>query len=66
MVEGRGTEKDIYPRRDLNPGPRPQSKSDDLDRSAIEPVKFQIGFLYGDLGGGHLKDNAMFFRVGKI
>ena len=30
--------KYFYPRRDLSPGPRPQSKSDDLDRSAIGPV----------------------------
>ena len=29
--------KNFNPRRDLNPGPRPQSKSDDLDRSAIGP-----------------------------
>ena len=29
--------KNFYPRQDLNPGPRPQSKSDDLDRSAIGP-----------------------------
>ena len=30
--------KNFYPRQDLNPGPRPQSKSDDLDRSAIGPA----------------------------
>ena len=30
--------KNVYPRRDLNPGPRPQSKSDSLDRSAIGPA----------------------------
>ena len=28
--------------QDLNPGPRPQSKSDDLDRSATGPA---IGFI---------------------
>ena len=30
--------KNFYPRRDLNLGPRPQSKSDSLDRSAIGPA----------------------------
>ena len=30
--------KNFYPRQDLNPEPRPQSKSDDLDRSAIGPI----------------------------
>ena len=30
--------KNFYPRRDLNPGRQPQSKSDDLDRSAIGPA----------------------------
>ena len=29
--------KNFYSRRDLNPGPRPQSKFDDLDRLAIGP-----------------------------
>ena len=31
-------EKNLNPRWELNPGPRPQYKSDDLDRSAIGPA----------------------------
>ena len=48
ITEQKESRKNSYPRRDLNPGPQPQSKFDDLDRSAIGPALSQSkikGFL---------------------
>ena len=49
--------KNFYPRRDLNPGPRPQSKSDDLDRSAIGPaiINQLVIFYHADISNYQFK-----------